>query len=81
MVADAIDEAIAAVTEPQPVSVRMTQFAGTMDATGRPFQIVVPADMTDVEALSIVRVILDLRDAMERQRAQGAAARIIVPGR
>lgn len=70
---DPVAEAIAAVDQPPPIvmtKVELTLF------TGRPAQLVVPADMTPQEALGMIGVVLQV---VERIEAQRPASRLVLP--
>ena len=62
-------------TEPQQVTVRMTQVPVAL-ASGRPAFLVVPADLTDYETLSLINGVIQVSDAL---RAQQPASRIVGP--
>lgn len=67
---DGIDAAIAATQQ-----VRMAQVGGTFGATGRPFAVQVPADASDLELLSLIRFVVELRDKLAAQRGP----QIVIP--
>jgi len=73
---DDLDKAIAAEAAPQAVP--MVQAQVTISSTGRPFQIAVPADLTDSEMVEIVGwMTTSLRKQIEANRQQ--KPRILVP--
>lgn len=74
--ADAVDDAIRAGAA-LPQAPGMAQF-GLQLATGRPAGLMVPADITDTEWLSLINGVLQIGDQL---RAARPASRILVPRR
>lgn len=70
---DPVDEAVKAAS--QPVAPKMAEF-GLQLTTGRPAALMVPADMTDAEWLSLINGVLQIGDQM---RAARPASRLVVP--
>ena len=58
----AIEQASAATQQ-----VRMAQLQGHFGTTGRPFQVIIPADLTWQEACALVKAIADLPAQMAAQ--------------
>jgi hypothetical protein len=75
--ADDVSKAIAAAAADE-ADEHMVTAGGTIDATGRPFQLLVPADLSPLEALAIVGYLVGLPERLEKRNA-GAASRILVP--
>jgi hypothetical protein len=64
-----IDAAIAAAEQPEPV--RMVQIPVTIASTGRPAQIVIPADATDAELAELCGWMLtQVMNSLRQQRSQ-----------
>jgi hypothetical protein len=77
-VPDAVDQAIAAASEPAPV--QMIQVPVTIGSTGRPAQIIIPADATDSELAELCGWMLtSVMGSLRAQRAAAPASRIILP--
>ena len=75
---DKVDSAIAAADAPQPVQMMQVQLPL---GSGRPMQVALPVDFTDVEAVQAVQGLLMAMDQMRAQRAQQTASGILLPSK
>lgn len=76
---DKLDAAIAAAqAEPAPIAMR--QFQVTIESTGRPFALLLPADATDGEVAEFGGWLLTgLLGTLREERNRAAGGRIILP--
>jgi hypothetical protein len=66
---------VAPIATAAPRPIEMSGIEGTFAATGRPFRVAVPADLTHQEACALVKLVAELPEQLAMRRGP----RIVVP--